>query len=522
MKFPIGYHALGVVEDIFDKVVNQLKNKPKRRTTEFTLVYFCVLYYLVMRLFYLFIAKPHLLLAFAMLPAMVIIRKRFDLPPPELLCSAYLWQFLDYMESGQMAIYENVKYLYDKFFKDAETRQKIAAMNFDDEEAMKAVDSIFDDAEYGLCAGICQEIPCFDPVAPTTSGCLCCCPPTYDQTIYSVDIEGRTPDDFFKDVMQTLQTGDIYLGAYPRPFAKQANYMLHSKWTHAGVIYRRSDCPEILKTPLKNSDVESVDPSRPLVAEVLNWDGEAPMGDQCPAFTLRDFESVVLGYCRQKTDLDDQFNDMKEMGKDPHTERNKCPPFMVAVRRLLNPDGTPFTRTKQFYENVEAAIADTIPRTYSFDHIALGVNFGQFMLEPCKAMHCPCAKMYEDVAVAGLKEEDKEAVFCGEFVANVYKKTGLLAESANANEFSPPCFDSSRHININGAKLTGEFLLMGIDKDAESEQKEWGGRYEVTKTKDDDPLYDGFLYDIKAKPSTGPVAAPEQQAMGYQPPKISA
>lgn len=503
VTIPILYHIFGVVEDIANKLKCQFLNKGRRRTTEFMLVYFCLVYYLFTKILGLCLYHTSVLIGFAMLPVLVIIRNRFELPAPDVLCSKILWGYLDTLDAGMMVGYANFKYFYDKYIKDPQKREMIAKMNLDDPEAMGAIESVMDDGEFGICAGVCMEIPCCDPIAPNTSGCTCLCPPTYDVTTYSVQKDGsycatseaHTPSAFFEQIMPQLHTGDIYLGAYPRPFAKTANFMLHSQWTHAGVIYRRSDCPTILTTPLKNTDEAPGDPSRPLIAEVLDY-GEGGSGDAaCPSFTLHDFETSALEYLSRKQGLEFESEE----------EKKKCPPFLIAVRRLLNPDGTPFTRTNEFYQNVEKAISKTMPKSYRMNPEALAVNLCQFTIPYFKKLGIACSA-FEAFAVSGVSQEDKDGVFCGEFVADVLKETGLLENYVNTDEYSPPCMDSSRHLNVVGAKLSCEYTVIGIDGAPDASRPEWGGRFKVGQ--------DG---DISLDPKKGPV----QQQMDYQPPPLN-
>lgn len=67
-------------------------------------------------------------------------------------------------------------------------------------------------------------------------------------------------------------------------------------------------------------------------------------------------------------------------------------------------------------------------------------------------------------ADAILDDKNKEKVFCGEFVADVYMTAGLLAPDVNKKEFSPACFDSTRHVLLRDAKFSQEHRLLGPNK----------------------------------------------------------
>lgn len=335
----------------------------------------------------------------------------------------------------------------------------------------------------------------------------------------------------------------------------------------------------------KKRDTEGViseidDPSRPLVAEVLELSGAG--------MCIRDFQSSSLGYVIQKAQLDistgyvwtahgaekwreklhsggvddappdeekatpgvkcakddpvadvhwtfivaanegktqEEVTDMMEKDKQIIKQMDRMEPWMYAVRMLQNPDGTPLTRDRKFYEAVQETVELNWENNYKFNQIALGLNLCQCcipILGGMKIAWCDQkAKQLGGILEQADNEDDKDdkgdLVFCGEFVGHMLQKTGLLDEKLNKNEFAPACFDSSRHLCLRNAKLSQEYVLVGPDSMGEvtDKKKKW---YElVVGVKDGEPLEVG-AWDTNID-ETKPVKVPGQQ---YMPPAVPA
>lgn len=333
---------------------------------------------------------------------------------------------------------------------------------------------LYEKGENACLSGVCIECCCCDSYAPNRS-CCCCVKPIYDEKNYSYE-------EFYRDIMPQLHTGDIYLGGYPRNGNKIGAFATHSRWSHVGMIYRRSDCPEILKTKCVSAgeDIswsDEIHPSRPLIAEVVQYD------DVTPGFTLSDFEDGSKLYLGQKMDSTD-YADWE--------------PWEISVRFL-----TGVTRDKQFYQAIEDCITANHDNKYQYD-IKVALDLCQWMSV------YPCCKCIQKGVTA---QENKGYVFCAEFVADCYQKAGLLDPSLNKAEFLPSMFDTTRGIRLRGgAELSkSEYHVVGITSKEEAIQagfneqdNNWGT--DVTKAVASVP----FAGDVSQ------TAAPAQQSMDYQ------
>mmetsp|Transcript_2630 Transcript_2630/g.4843 ORF Transcript_2630/g.4843 Transcript_2630/m.4843 type:complete len:400 (-) Transcript_2630:210-1409(-) len=270
---------------------------------------------------------------------------------------------------------------------------------------------IIDHAEKSCLSGCCLEIPCCDWYAPNTSGC-CCCHPWYVEKEYEFQ-------DFWKEVLPMLHTGDIVLAAWPTEDGlKASKFLTHSVWSHVGFIYRPSDQPDILKH--RCEDYPEAHQSRPLVAQMLmGGDASHPS-----AFYMNDFEQSFKDYL-------DKFSNCAE----PDSKS----PFMISVRFL-----TGLKRDKEFYQKIEEAVVESEKKTYNMDPMS-GVDLCSFW---------PCCSALDAT-------DDPNTVFCSEFVALAYQKAGLINPKLNPAEFIPSMFDTSRYLWLRKGSLTIQHTVIG-------------------------------------------------------------
>eukprot|EP00928_Gymnodinium_smaydae_P061765 TRINITY_DN45778_c0_g1_i1.p1 TRINITY_DN45778_c0_g1~~TRINITY_DN45778_c0_g1_i1.p1 ORF type:complete len:614 (+),score=104.82 TRINITY_DN45778_c0_g1_i1:69-1910(+) len=481
------WHCLGVVEDIGNKAVLQTRRwKYMLFMISVVFLYACFIdIALVLFTEHLVRMLLLLLILLCIIGASKVYHRLEEAVPAEIeFCLAKF-------DSSGTTTWTSIKWFHSLVTK------KLVPGTLKQQEALEEFHGLFEKGEYEILSGICIEMPCCDQYAPNTSGCCLCCPPTYEEETY-------TASDFYTNIMPQLRTGDIYLGAFPRHGALEANFMLHTKWTHAGIIYRRSDCPEILKHTLREGGVtqdnSEVDASRPLIAEVLDY-GDPNM----EAFTLSDFETSSLRYLAQKPSWY-----AGEVTKSESAEAAaRVEPFMIAVRFLRNPDGTQFTRDTEFYQQIEAAITTNLKCGYAFNQLPLALNFGQWAIPHLKKLKAPGLSTVEGVLLAenDVDESGKDKIFCAEFVADVYQRTGLLDAKLNKNEFSPACFDSSRHLCLRGAKLSGEHVLIGMNSKDCQKKPDWVQRYN-----------ESFIPLVNTKCQLFEMSEPRQQSM-YTPPE---
>lgn len=279
--------------------------------------------------------------------------------------------------------------------------------------AEKVPKFLIEHGENGCLSGVCLEIPCIDPYAPNVSGC-CCCHPWYSEKTYDFL-------EFFDKVTPQLHTGDVILCSWIVEDIGIQRCMMHSKWSHAGIIYRPSDCPEILTSPC-NPETPSEHPSRPCIAQFIMNDGTSP------ALEIDDFELYMKDYLDKHSNVGAFHPDDNA---DTYSE------FEITVRFLHGVD-----RTRNFYQCVENVIQQNKNKTYGLSQ-ASGIDLCQ--ANPC----CFCLKSFETAEV------DPNAMMCAEFVASVYQELGLINPDLNPNEFIPPMFDSSRHLWLRkGASLS--------------------------------------------------------------------
>merc|ERR1711939_361366 len=103
-----------------------------------------------------------------------------------------------------------------------------------------------DRGEDCCCSGIFIQPPCLNQYAPVRSCsgiCCCCCPQVYDA-------EEKTLASWVQDILPELHTGDVVLTSWPRGVYRDihiARCCSHSRWTSIGLVYRPSDCPDVLK-----------------------------------------------------------------------------------------------------------------------------------------------------------------------------------------------------------------------------------------------------------------------------------
>lgn len=293
----------------------------------------------------------------------------------------------------------------------------------------KAPEWLFRGGEYNCLSGVCQEIPCLDNYAPNCSGC-CCIPPLYSRKKYEFH-------DFFEEVMPELHTGDIVLCAWPvEDGLVQEKWMMHSTWTHCGMIYRPSDCPQILKQVDEDYGAQS-HPSRPLILQFLCDDPPRPEHPQ--ACYIVDFEDYM------KTYLDKFINtNWSKTANPPGLGHSHYSPFQVAVRFL-----TGVSRDAAFYKSVETAVNKYKTWQYMSEFSNSGIDFCQ---------RCPC------LAKAETTQFEESKMFCSEFVARMYQEMHLINSSLNPAEFTPPMFGTTRHVWLqSGAKLSKEHYLKGCN-----------------------------------------------------------
>jgi len=274
--------------------------------------------------------------------------------------------------------------------------------------------------ENSCLSGICLEVPCIDPYAPNVSGC-CCCHPWYSEKTYDFV-------EFFKEIPPQLHTGDIILCSWIVEDIGIQRCMMHSKWSHTGMIYRPSDCPEILISP-SNPDNPSGHPSRPRIAQFIMNDGVSP------ALEIDDFEMYMKDYLDKHANVP-PFH--------PNDNPDTYSEFEITVRFLQGVE-----RTRNFYQSVESVINENKNKRYGMA-MASGIDLCQ--ANPC----CFCLKSLETAEV------ETDAMMCAEFVASAYQELGLINPDLNPNEFIPPMFDSSRHLWLRkGASLSMQHTTKG-------------------------------------------------------------
>jgi len=330
---------------------------------------------------------------------------------------------------------------------------------------------LYDKGENSCLSGACIEAPCCDVYAPNQSCRFF--KPSYNEKTYSYE-------EFYRDIMPKLHTGDIYLGGYPRSGNKIGAFATHSRWSHVGMIYRRSDCPEILKTKCVSAgeDIywsDQIHPSRPLIAEVVQYD------DQTPGFTLGDFEDGSKMYLGQKMD-GPEYADWE--------------PWQVAVRFL-----TGVTRNTSFYQAIEECVTRNHNDMYKYD-INVAIDLCQWM---AAYPGCCCLQCERAPPQPGF-------VFCAEFVADCYQSAGLIDPDLDKAEFLPSMFDTTRALKLlEGAGLSPtEHRVVGIENEEEAVKagfnqanNTWGT--DVTKAVEDVP-FSGF----------GPPAQQDMDTGGYK------
>jgi len=286
--------------------------------------------------------------------------------------------------------------------------------------AMETLEKFTTSGERCCCSGVCIDFPCWDRYAPNRSGC-CCCHPRYDEEAYSFDA-------FFSIVVPRLHTGDVFLASWPKEEVGLNRCMMHSRSTHVGLVYRPSDCPEILRHRDRVVG-DQVDMSRPLLMHVL-LDGECGRRDG-NGLELVDLEVWVKDYIDKFSHSDEP----EDIG-----------PFGVSVRMLHG-----VSRNESFYQAVEERLNKYWDVDYEHEDRTLGA------IDLCQGSRLPC------FGFEALREDDS-SIFCSEFVAEVYKAAGLLDPDLSAGEFLPSFFDTSRRIALLGdACLSREHVLIGPD-----------------------------------------------------------
>jgi len=237
---------------------------------------------------------------------------------------------------------------------------------------------------------------------------------------------------FVSDIVPQLHTGDVVLAAWPRAsFSSQTVRMLHhSRFTHVGVVYRPSDCPDILKhrDRIFGKDVH---PSRPLVAQFVNG-GEMGHREKTEkgGLDLVDLQVYLEDHV-------DKFSHFPE-GKDP--SKFEC--GVVGVRMLLGA-----TRDEQFYKNMEA----TVEKYWDVD----------FQRDPDKASQLDCCQCLPCCCCLRASNDDSDLI-CSEFAGQVYVRTGLVSDKFNPSEMVPPMWDSTRKLRLqDGVSLSKEYIFLG-------------------------------------------------------------
>eukprot|EP00450_Noctiluca_scintillans_P008942 CAMPEP_0194487658 /NCGR_PEP_ID=MMETSP0253-20130528/7866_1 /TAXON_ID=2966 /ORGANISM="Noctiluca scintillans" /LENGTH=436 /DNA_ID=CAMNT_0039327913 /DNA_START=73 /DNA_END=1383 /DNA_ORIENTATION=- len=273
-------------------------------------------------------------------------------------------------------------------------------------------DWVLKPGELSCFSGALQEIPCFDCYAPNCS-CCCCVHPCYSEKLH-------TFTDFFDQVMPRLHTGDIVICSWSKEDGTASTRcLLHSKWTHVGVIYRPSDCPSILRH--RDWTGASLDPSRPMTAEVLCG------GQRSPAsLYLEDFETMAKRY-------------VDKQGMLQGREWDQFSPMVLGVRHL-----TGVKKDDEFYTKFEQCIERHWNMEYKMSTLT------GFDLCQC----CPLCKFEK-------AEDDPNSTFCSEFVAQLYMDLGIIDSKLDAAEFSPSFFDTTRHLWMHDGHLSKEHVLIG-------------------------------------------------------------
>lgn len=253
--------------------------------------------------------------------------------------------------------------------------------------------------------------------------------------------------------------------------------MVHSRWTHAGMIYRRSDAPQILRTAPKGA--QDIPLSRPMVAEMANEES---------GFCLTDFESNLrdtLISCGQA-----EYFQNGEYPGDTHPDEDPAE-WQVCVR-FLNVE-----RDDEFYRSIEETISK------QFYNMRYRLNDEEQVAAAMDCLNaCPCFGVSEAY-------DDPNTSFCSEFVATAWQNAGIISDRLNCAEFTPSHFGSTRSIKLqNGASLSKEYVLTtGSAQDLVEQQQ---GYRSMNTGREVPVLWPGQGGELDGEDNT-----PRQMEMGY-------
>lgn len=300
-----------------------------------------------------------------------------------------------------------------------------------------------------MCSGLCIQSPCFDWYAPNVSLC-CCVPPRYDEEVF-------TMDEWVKQVLPRLHTGDIVLTSTPHyTFGTGINRcMAHTRNSHVGVVYRPSDCPEILKMR-DFSFPDGVHPSRPLLAQFVGGDQVGHRERNLDNYNKKTNPEMATGGM-DMVDLETYFRDyLDRYSYYKRTKADKTSPHIVGCRMLRG-----LNRDKQFYTDVERVL--TQAKDKPFQHDAGNVKI---MVDCCQCC-CVCCPETCGMLSPCTAKKSKDAYICSEIVAELYVEAGLMKKgpcgmSLNPGEFVPPHFDSTRKLRLrDNLVLSPEYFVVG-------------------------------------------------------------
>jgi len=200
----------------------------------------------------------------------------------------------------------------------------------------------------------------------------------------------------YRDVRDTLKTGDIVLFSGKGGISEGIKFFTLSKWSHVGMVYRI---------------VEPLDPE----GSVFCWEST----------TLSNIEDADTGKLT---------NGVQRVEFSERLERCFATGYEISVRPL------------------NKALPDEKVRALNlFRHEVSGRPYEKDKIELIKSAYD---------GLFGQNKEDLSSLFCSELVAEAYQRMELLDENRPSNEYTPKDFSREKNLTLLGGYSLGDELSL--------------------------------------------------------------